>query len=74
MSKENKTLDKQQDGNDFLADVSCSSGLTRLDLGEAWMWCIDCNAKLYSFDGHKDATTKCPTKQDCEDERNSYYS
>jgi len=47
---------------------------SRLDLGEAWMWCVDCNAKLYSFDGYKDATTKCPTKQECEDERNSYYS
>ena len=74
MSKQNETSDIQPNSNDFIADVSGSSGLTRLDLDEAWMWCIDCNAKLYSFDGHRDATTKCPRKQDCEDEMNSYYS
>ena len=29
MSKENKTLDKQQNGNDFIADVSNSTALER---------------------------------------------
>jgi hypothetical protein len=31
----------------------------RLSLGEAWMYCEDCGAKLYSFDGDKDASQKC---------------
>ena len=46
---------------------------TRLKLGEAWMWCTDCNAKLYSFDGHRDATTKCPTPQECKEMDSKYY-
>lgn len=44
-----------------------SNKLTRLDYGEAWMWCIDCNCRLYSFDGSEDRGIKCPTKEDCED-------
>jgi hypothetical protein len=32
----------------------------RLCLGEAWMWCVDCGAKLYSFDGNEDGSRKCP--------------
>jgi len=28
MSKENKTSDNPQNGNDFIADVVCSTGLT----------------------------------------------
>lgn len=44
--------------------------LTRQQTGEAWMWCIDCNAKLYSFDGDKDKSTKCPNPKKCKDEQN----
>lgn len=32
----------------------------RLAMGEAWMMCSDCGAKLYSFDGQTDASRKCP--------------
>lgn len=32
----------------------------RLQMGEAYMFCEDCGAKLYSFDGHQDASRKCP--------------
>lgn len=39
--------------------------MTRLDLGEAWAWCKDCNAKLYSFDGNRDVTLSCPTREEC---------
>lgn len=34
--------------------------ITRLDLGEAWMWCSECGSKLYSFDGIKDQERGCP--------------
>ena len=34
--------------------------LTRLDMGEAWMMCHDCGAKLWSFDGCKDTSRGCP--------------
>lgn len=43
-------------------------GEIRLSLGEAWMYCSDCNAKLYSFDGVKDTCRKCPHPKECEDE------
>ena len=33
---------------------------TRLSSGEAWMICEDCGARLYSFDGCKDTSRKCP--------------
>jgi hypothetical protein len=36
----------------------------RLTLGEAWMWCNECGAKLYSFDGHDDKDKRCPYKKD----------
>ena len=36
------------------------SGLTRLELGEAWMMCRECGARLYSFDGHEDLDKSCP--------------
>lgn len=32
----------------------------RNSLGEAYMWCEDCGARLYSFDGNKDASRRCP--------------
>lgn len=34
----------------------------RLESGEAWMRCVDCGARLYSFDGPEDASRKCPYK------------
>ena len=46
--------------------------LDRLEMGEAWMWCIDCNCKLYSFDGNQDATTKCPHPNKCKDLNDSF--
>ncbi len=45
------------------------SGFTRLELGEAWMWCSDCMSKLYSFDGKEDSARKCPNPSKCEDDR-----
>lgn len=32
----------------------------RLKNGHAWMMCSDCGAKLYDFDGDKDASRPCP--------------
>jgi hypothetical protein len=32
----------------------------RLEMGEAWMMCSTCSAKLYSFDGDKDSMRPCP--------------
>ncbi len=34
----------------------------RLYLGEAWMMCKECGAKLYSFDGDVDGSRMCPYK------------
>ena len=42
--------------------------ITRHTLGEAYMYCSDCNAKLYSFDGQEDLLRKCPNRQKCLDE------
>lgn len=41
---------------------------TRLELGEAWMWCRGCMAKLYSFDGYEDKSRPCPDPQKCQEE------
>ncbi len=46
--------------------------LTRLQLGHAWMFCSDCMARLYSFDGYEDQCRECPTKQKCEDEKSNH--
>ena len=32
----------------------------RRAVGHAWMMCSDCGGKLYDFDGHIDASRKCP--------------
>lgn len=32
----------------------------RLAMGEAWMMCEECGAKLYSFAGTQDASRPCP--------------
>lgn len=34
----------------------------RLSLGEAWMMCNECGARLYSFDGYEDKDRRCPYK------------
>jgi hypothetical protein len=34
-------------------------------LGEAWMMCKDCGAKLYSFDGFEDSSRHCLTPTEC---------
>jgi heterodisulfide reductase subunit B len=39
MNKENKTLDEQQNGNDFIADVICCGALEELDI--RWMYLAD---------------------------------
>ena len=44
-----------------------TAGEIRLSLGEAWMYCSDCNARLYSFDGYRDTARKCPHLKECED-------
>lgn len=38
--------------------------ITRLDLGNAWMWCNECGAKLYEFDGDSDRDKPCPYVKD----------
>jgi hypothetical protein len=40
--------------------MSNSYNESRLAMGEAHMMCNDCGAKLYSFDGNKDASRSCP--------------
>lgn len=40
-----------------------SSSLSRLDLGNAWMWCAECGAKLWDFDGYEDQSRRCPYKK-----------
>ena len=37
----------------------------RLQVGEAYMMCNDCGAKLYSFDGDFDASISCPYRKHC---------
>lgn len=43
----------------------------RLQMGEAYMMCENCGAKLYSFDGYQDASRKCPFWKNgqCQSER-----
>jgi hypothetical protein len=43
----------------------------RLTLGEAYMFCKECGAKLHSFDGTEDAYQACPYKKDgvCDPEK-----
>jgi len=36
----------------------------RLSLGHAWMQCLDCGAKLFDFDGHRDRAKPCPYVRD----------
>jgi hypothetical protein len=68
MKLEEKNLDNPQKPQFNIAAVS-GSGFTRLELGEAWMWCSDCMSKLYSFDGTEDSARKCPHPSKCEDDR-----
>lgn len=51
--KNNKALQKASD--DWNKRVK-----QRLASGEAHMFCGDCGAKLYSFDGYRDSFKKCP--------------
>lgn len=37
-------------------------------VGEAWMHCSDCGAKLYSFDGEEDKGIPCPHPKKCREE------
>ena len=39
MSKENKTSDKQQNGNDFIADVGRSSWVINPKKWDLFQWC-----------------------------------
>jgi len=38
--------------------------LNRLEVGNAWMWCNECGAKLYEFDGDDDKDKACPYVKD----------
>jgi len=40
----------------------------RLIMGEAYMYCSDCMAKLYSFDGNEDKSRHCPDPKKCKEE------
>jgi len=35
----------------------------RLKMGEAYMMCSECGARLYSFDGYEDTSRHCPYKR-----------
>lgn len=35
-------------------------------MGEAWMWCSECGARLHSFDGYEDDAMSCPFPSECE--------
>jgi uncharacterized C2H2 Zn-finger protein len=38
--------------------------------GEAWVWCTDCQCKLYSIDSFDgDEMVKCPTKKECDNSK-----
>lgn len=37
----------------------------RREMGEAYMRCRDCGARLYSFDGTQDADEPCPYGKNC---------
>ena len=39
------------------------------DWGEAWVYCTQCMAKLYSTDGNNDYAINCPHEKKCRDER-----
>lgn len=69
MNLENENINEPQNPQLNKCAIS-GSGFTRLDLGEAWMWCSDCMNKLYSFDGSEDSSRKCPHPQKCAYDRN----
>lgn len=60
-----KAQPTSQSGNAAKLPVS-SSGLTRLDLGNAWMWCAECGAKLWEFDDYEDQSRRCPYKKNAD--------
>jgi hypothetical protein len=46
--------------NQIQAQQKMTNTELRLAMGEAYMFCEDCGAKLYSFDGNMDASKRCP--------------
>lgn len=50
---------------DFIKDdkQNCDEKPIRLEMGEAWMMCNECGAKLYSFDGYQDGSRSRPYKR-----------
>ncbi len=56
---------------DIKGNITEEKKPSRLDWGEAWMWCAECNCKLHSFDGYEDKWRRCPHPEQCEKERKS---
>ncbi len=48
------------DADQIPSDQEPARESVRLFLGEAWMMCHECGAKLWSFDGHEDRSRSCP--------------
>jgi len=59
-------MEDKKDTNDSEIQSPASR---RHELGEAFMICADCGARLYSFNGSEDAGRPCPHPQKCQDER-----
>ena len=61
--KENKTSDKQENGNDFIADVICCGVLEKMNLG--WMKLEDGTKCMPYIKGHSDEVmyrvNNCPS-------------
>jgi len=49
-------------------ETPLSHAEARLRMGEAYMMCRDCGARLYSFDGEQDASCPCPNPKRCREE------
>lgn len=60
---QNTSVQTSGEGNGGSAVVKAMTRTeARLASGEAWVFCLDCNSKLSSFDGVADRTTRCPQK------------
>ena len=64
MNKVNKTLDKQQNGNDFIADVSSSDKCSRCEVNDAQSE----HTCPYAEEINDDSDSLCDCCSDCEHE------
>jgi hypothetical protein len=64
MNKENKTSDKQQNGNDFIADVSSSGKCSRCEVNDAQSE----HTCPYAEEINNDSDSLCDCCSDCEHE------